>query len=109
MTAHKWHLLAPSGRTLTNLMLTPVYTRQFDKDVKRIKKRGKNLDKLKMILRSLISEEALDPLHRDHKLVGNWKGRRECHIESDWLLIYKIESDRIIFERSGTHADLFQK
>jgi mRNA interferase YafQ len=90
-------------------MLTPVYTRQFEKDIKRIKKRGKNPEKLKIILRSLISEEPLDPLHRDHQLVGNWKGRRECHIESDWLLLYKVEADRIIFERSGTHADLFQK
>lgn len=90
-------------------MLTPVYSRQFDKDVKRMKKRGENLEKLKIIIRSLVSEEPLDPIHREHKLVGNWKGRRECHIESDWLLIYKFESDRIIFERSGSHADLFQK
>jgi len=74
-----------------------------------MKKRGKNPDKLKIIIRSLVSEEPLDPIHRDHKLIGNWKGRRECHIESDWLLIYKTELDRIIFERSGTHSDLFQK
>ena len=90
-------------------MLTPVYARQFEKDIKRMKKRGKNPDKLKIIIRSLVSEEPLDPIHRDHKLIGNWKGRRECHIESDWLLIYKTELDRIIFERSGTHSDLFQK
>ena len=90
-------------------MLTPVYTRQFEKDIKRMKKRGKNPDKLKIIIRSLVSEEPLDPIHRDHKLIGNCKGRRECHIESDWLLIYKTELDRIIFERSGTHSDLFQK
>jgi mRNA interferase YafQ len=90
-------------------MLTPVYTRQFEKDIKRMKKRGKNPDKLKIIIRSLVSEEPLDPIHRDHKLIGNWKGRRECHIESDWLLIYKTELDRIIFERSGTHSDLVQK
>jgi mRNA interferase YafQ len=90
-------------------MLTPVFTRQFEKDIKRMKKRGKNPDKLKIIIRSLVSEEPLDPIHRDHKLIGNWKGRRECHIESDWLLIYKTELDRIIFERSGTHSDLFQK
>jgi len=74
-----------------------------------MKKRGKNPDKLKIIIRSLVSEEPLDPIHRDHKLIGNWKGRRECHIESDWLLIYKTELERIIFERSGTHSDLFQK
>ena len=90
-------------------MLTPVYTRQFDRDVKRMKRRGKNLDTLKIILRYLVEEEPLDPIHRDHKLIGNWKGRRECHIESDWLLIYKTELDRIIFERTGTHSDLFQK
>ncbi len=90
-------------------MLTPVYTRQFEKDIKRMKKRGKNLDKLKIIARSLVSEEPLDPLHREHKLSGKGKGRRECHIESDWLLMYKTERDRIIFERTGTHSDLFNK
>jgi len=90
-------------------MLTPVYTRQFERDLKRIKKRRKNTEKLKIILRSLIEEEELDPIHRDHKLIGNWLGRRECHIESDWLLIYKVEDERIIFERTGSHSDLFRK
>jgi len=66
------------------------------------------LEKLKIIIRSLLGEESLDAIHRDHKLIGNWKGRRECHIESDWLLIYMIESDRVVFERTGTHSDLFQ-
>ncbi len=90
-------------------MLTPVYTRQFEKDVKRMERRGKNLEKLKIITRSLVAEEPLDPLHRNHKLIGNWQGRRECHIESDWLLIYKTEEGYVIFERTGTHSDLFQK
>ena len=90
-------------------MLTPVYTSQFERDLQRIKKRRKNIEKLKIILCSLTEEEGLDPIHRNHKLVGNWVGRRECHIESDWLLIYKIEGDRIIFERTGTHSDLFSK
>ncbi|MDY6989636.1 MAG: type II toxin-antitoxin system YafQ family toxin [Thermodesulfobacteriota bacterium] len=90
-------------------MLTPVYTRQFEKDVKRIQKRGKKIEKLKIIIRSLVAEEPLDPLHRDHKLIGSWHGRRECHIESDWLLIYKAEEGRIVFERTGTHSGLFQK
>lgn len=67
-------------------MLIPVYTRQFERDIKRMKRRGKNPDKLKIIIRSLISEEPLDPIQRDHKSIGNWQGRRECHIESDWLL-----------------------
>jgi mRNA interferase YafQ len=90
-------------------MLTPAYTRQFERDTKRMKKRGRNLDKLKIIICSLVSEEPLDSIHRDQKLIGKWKERRECHIESDWLLIYKTESDRIIFERTGTHSDLFRK
>jgi mRNA interferase YafQ len=90
-------------------MLKPIHTRQFDKDVKRMLKRAKNLEKLKIIIRSLIEEQMIDSIHRDHKLMGNWKGRRECHIESDWLLIYKIEKNRIIFERTGTHSDLFGK
>ena len=90
-------------------MLTPAYSRQFERDLKRIRKRGKNPEKLKIIVRTLLAEEALDPIHRDHKLIGNWQGRRECHIESDWLLIYKYKIDRIIFERTGTHSDLFRK
>jgi mRNA interferase YafQ len=90
-------------------MLTPTYTKQFERDANRMKKRGKTLEKLKIIIRSLVGEEPLDDIHRDHKLIGNWKGRRECHIESDWLLIYLIEFDRIVFERTGTHSDLFQK
>ncbi len=88
-------------------MLIPAYAHQFERDVRQMKKRGKNLDKLKIIIRSLVEEEPLDPLHREHKLVGNRRGRRECHIESDWLLIYKTETNRIIFERTGTHSDLF--
>lgn len=90
-------------------MLTPVYTHQFEKDVKRMKKRGLSIDKLKHVIRFLVMQEPLNPSYRDHKLHGNWKGRRECHIEPDWLLIYKTEADRIIFERTGTHSDLFQK
>ncbi|MDX9922272.1 MAG: type II toxin-antitoxin system YafQ family toxin [Syntrophales bacterium] len=90
-------------------MPAPVYTKQFERDSKRMKRRGKNLEKLKIIIRSLVAEEPLDDIHRDHRLIGNWKGRRECHIESDWLLIYVIESNRVVFERAGSHADLFQK
>jgi mRNA interferase YafQ len=87
-------------------MLLPIYTRQFEREIKLMQKRGKNLEKLKQVILSLIAEEPLDALYRDHKL---WQGRRECHIEPDWLLVYKLGSDRIVFERTGTHADLFQK
>ncbi|MBM4030890.1 MAG: type II toxin-antitoxin system YafQ family toxin [Planctomycetes bacterium] len=90
-------------------MLKPVYTRQFERDVKRLQRRGKDTGKLKEVVRVLLAEEPLDPRRRDHKLIGSYQGRRECHIEPDWLLIYKREADAIIFERSGTHADLFRE
>ena len=89
-------------------MLIPVYTGQFAKDIKRAQKRGKNLTKFKIIAQTLITEEVLDPIHKDHKLIGNFTGRRECHIESDWLLIYKTDSSKIVFERMGSHSDLFE-
>jgi mRNA interferase YafQ len=60
------------------------------------------------VLASLIAEEELDDKYQDHKLIGNYAGRRECHIEPDWLLIYKLAGSEIAFERTGTHADLFE-
>ena len=89
-------------------MRIPVYTRQFERDVKRARKRGKSLEKLKLIAGTIIAGEKLDALHRDHQLLGEYAGRRECHIEADWLLIYKVERDRVIFERTGSHSDLFK-
>ena len=89
------------------MRLVPVYTRQFEKDLKRCQRRNKKMEKFKLVAETLIAGDELDSIHRDHKLIGNFVGRRECHLESDWLLIYKLEEDRIIFERMGTHADLF--
>jgi len=90
-------------------MRIPVYTRQFERDIERVRKRGKDFEKFKIIARALIEGSNLDPIHRDHRLVGDYAGRRECHIEADWLLIYKLEKDQIIFERTGSHTDLFRK
>jgi mRNA interferase YafQ len=64
---------------------------------------------LKIIVRTLVDGKKLDPLQRDHLLLGSYRGRRECHIEADWLLIYKLDGDLIIFERTGTRADLFRQ
>ncbi len=89
-------------------MLSPSYSKQFEKDLKRLLKRGKSKEKLKTVLGLLINEEQLSQRYRDHKLVGNYKGRRECHIEPDWLLVYKVAESDIIFERTGSHSDLFQ-
>ena len=89
-------------------MLSPVYTAQFSRDIKRLKRRKKDFEKLKVIIRALLRGDTLNPLHHDHKLAGNFLGRNECHIEADWLLIYKITKRKVIFERTGTHADLFE-
>ncbi len=90
-------------------MYAPIYTKQFNKDIKRCVRRGKNIEKFKWVVKTLLAGDPLDPIHRDHKLTGNYTGRRDCHIESDWLLIYKFEKDFIVFERTGTHSDLFKK
>ncbi|MDO8749233.1 MAG: type II toxin-antitoxin system YafQ family toxin [Candidatus Omnitrophota bacterium] len=89
-------------------MLTPVYTKQFNKDVKRGKKRGKYLKRLKEIVCLLIEEKSLPAKNKDHKLGGSFNECRECHLEPDWLLIYKIEAEDIFFVRTGTHSDLFK-
>lgn len=92
-------------------MFQPVYTKQFRKDLKRIEGSGnKNIEKLKVVVRVLLEGKRLDPSYKDHNLRGNYKNRRECHIEPDWLLVYKIVIDEkaIIFERTGSHADIFE-
>ncbi len=89
------------------MSLTPVYTKQFEKDLKRCLKHGKKMVKFKLVAESLLARETLDAIHRDNKLIGNFVGRRECHLESDWLLVYKVEEGRLIFERMGSHSDLF--
>ena len=89
-------------------MRVPVYSHQFEKDLKLMKKRGKDLEKLKMLIRKVCNGEILDPRFRDHPLKGRYMNRRECHIEPDWLLIYKLEPGIVIFERLGTHSDLFE-
>jgi len=88
-------------------MLTPSYTNQFEKDLFLAKKRNKKIEKLKILMIKLINEDELPIKYKDHPLVGNYAHRRECHIEPDWLLLYKKEGSQIIFERTGTHSDLF--
>lgn len=83
-------------------------TTQFSKDVKRMQKRGKDLEKLKVIVRKLVNDELLDPRHRDHPLSGEWKHCRDCHVEPDWVLIYTKTNQYLRLERTGTHSDLFE-
>ncbi len=84
------------------------YTGQFKRDLKKAKKRGKDMQKIKEPLRLLIEEELLPPVYRDHPLTGNWSGYRDLHIEPDWLLIYRVSENLIRFERTGSHSDLFR-
>lgn len=91
-------------------MLKPDTTTQFERDIKKAKKQHKPLEKLKTVMAQLVEEKSLDPKYLDHPLQGNWKGARECHIENDWLLIYRLVKSRgeIWFERLGSHSELFK-
>ncbi len=84
-------------------------TTKFQKDLKRIQKRGYNLELLTEIIKIIANGEELPSKYRDHNLSGNYSMCRECHITPDWLLIYELtESDLILYlTRTGTHSDLF--
>lgn len=88
-------------------MLQQIYTTKFTKDITRCAKRGKDLKKIEVVINNLSTGQKLESKYKDHNLIGNYSGRRECHIDPDWLLIYKIDNNSIIFERTGTHSDLF--
>ena len=83
-------------------------TSQFKRDVKRVQRQGKDLEKLKMVLEMLVKEGELALKYRDHVLVGQYKGTRECHIEPDWLLLYERAESEIVLIRTGSHSDLFR-
>ncbi len=84
-------------------------TSRFQKDLKKLQKRGYDLELLKAIIKKLAAGEPLEQKNRDHSLTGNWGGCRECHITPDWLLIYEIDDNELFLylTRSGTHSDLF--
>ena len=83
-------------------------TKTFKKDTKKLQKSGKNLKKLEEAMKLLVADQELPKQYRNHKLKGNFKDREECHIEPDWLLIYMQIDDIIIFERTGSHSELFE-
>lgn len=91
-------------------MLKVVYSSKFKKDYKLIKKRGYNMSKFEKLLTMLANEEKLPQNYSDHALTGDFIGFRECHIEPDWLLIYKVENEilTLTLTRTGTHSDLFR-
>ncbi len=86
-----------------------VWTKQFAKDYKRAKKRGLPLKELKKVAQKLANGEKLKSKYKDHSLKGSFKkDPRECHIKPDWLLIYRIEENELVFVRTGSHSDLFK-
>lgn len=90
------------------MVLEIFYTTKFKKDFKRMKKRNKDLQKLKIVIQNLVNQEVLPLKYCDHSLVGNYVDHRECHIEPDWILIYKIVEQQLRLERTGSHSDLFR-
>jgi mRNA interferase YafQ len=80
---------------------------QFKKDYKRAKKAGKNLAELQKVIYQLAVGKSLDPSYSDHALLGNYRGCRECHLEPDWLLIYKTTETELALVRIGSHSELF--
>jgi len=84
-------------------------TTQFSRDVKRMRKRGKDLAKLREVVKKLAAGKPLHAKHRDHALVGHWQPSRDCHVEPDWILIYTTDAESLRLERTGTHSDLFKK
>ena len=84
------------------------YGKQFKKDVKRIKRSGKDMQKLLRVIDLLMSQTPLPDRCRPHKLTGDYKDWWECHIEPDWLLVYKADAQRLKLARTGSHSDLFE-
>ena len=81
----------------------------FNKDRKLMQKRHKNIHKLREVMSMIIQEIPLLPKHENHPLHGEYQGKMECHVEPDWLLIYRVDKKnrRVIFYRTGSHSDLY--
>jgi mRNA interferase YafQ len=84
------------------------YSSQFQRDVKRLKKRGKDLQKLKILIELLLAGQPLPAQYKDHPLKLNWAGYRDAHVEPDWVLIYSASAEKVHLERTGTHEELFE-
>ena len=86
-----------------------LWTSKFKRDYKLAEKRNKDMSLMDDCIRMLAVRAELAPKYRDHELSGNWAGHRECHIQPDWLLIYRIEDDDLILvlTRTGSHSDLY--
>ena len=90
-------------------MLDIVASNQFKRDLRLARKRGFRIEALRLVVNTLARQQTLDAKYRDHELLGQYSGFRECHVAPDWLLIYRIEDDalELFLFRTGTHSDLF--
>jgi mRNA interferase YafQ len=88
-------------------MLSVVYRKKFKKNLDMMIRRGKDPEKIKDVILRLVSGIPLDLKHNDHPLSGKLSGFRDCHIDPDWLMIYRIDDDTLYLERTGSHSDLF--
>ncbi|MDP6037716.1 MAG: type II toxin-antitoxin system YafQ family toxin [Candidatus Latescibacteria bacterium] len=89
--------------------MTIKYTNQFRKDYKRMQRQKKDLQKLRHVINALTASRTLETRYRDHPLSGNWKGYGDCHLEPDWVLIYKVNEDILTLARMGSHSEVFKK
>lgn len=88
-------------------MRIPDYSTQYKRDFSKSEARGKNISRLETVMGLLLAGADLPASYKDHQLKGKWKQYRELHIESDWLLVYKIVGNVVVFARTGTHSDIF--
>ncbi len=90
-------------------MLRPFKTRQFSRDEEKARRQKKDFSLLIEVMKMLIEEKQLPQKYCDHPLKGHWMGCRDCHVQNDWVLIYRVRKKEqlIIFERLGSHAELF--
>jgi mRNA interferase YafQ len=94
------------SKTLS-IMLNVVFKSRFKKDLKRLKSSNRDEGELLAVIALLANEEPLDEKFRDHDLIGNYAGCRECHIKPDWLLVYQVTETDLLLVRTGSHSELF--
>ena len=82
-------------------------TKRFERDLRRCRRRGKDLERLWAVVDRLLAEKPLEPRHRAHRLSGEWARSWECRVEPDWLLVWHVDDDALVLTRTGTHSDLF--
>jgi len=90
-------------------MLEPIYPKVFRKQYKLMKKQGRDIGKLREVIDMIVDEQPLLPKHENHPLHGKYKGKWGCHVEPDWVLIYRIDdaARTVTFYRTGSHSDLY--